>query len=210
MLAISTQAWVVMGLTTLGFIVVGLLAYVNMKRLSWPKGDRLTRTSVLGVELIVIDPPGSDGERLLLLDACQTATTAMFTAWRSWRPGDAGAETVFPRIGVHFADDELVDQIGAAMFGKRIAAYLTDVSSAFERVPLAIIRKSLAKEMIGTGQPLMHELLHALLNHFTPDAPGNKDHTGQAWDFVQNAAVVTFRDLYSPTTQLQRVAPKKV
>jgi hypothetical protein len=206
----STQAWFVVVATMIGFSVVGVVGWINMRRLSWPKGAQLIRTSVLGVDVIVIDPPGSDGERLLLLDACQTATTAIFTAWRSWRPGDAGAETVFPRIGVHFADDELVDQIGAAMFGKRIAAYLTDVSSAFERVPLAIIRKSLAKEMIGTGQPLMHELLHALLNHFTPDASGNKDHTGQAWDFVQNAAVVTFRDLYSPTTQLQRVAPKKV
>jgi hypothetical protein len=205
----STQAWFVVAITIIGFSVVGVVGWISMRRLSWPKGAQLIRTSVLGVDVIVIDAPGTDGEKLLLLDACQTATTAIFTAWRSWRPGDIGAETVFPKIGVHFADDALVDDIGAAMFGTRIAAYLTDVSSAFERVPMAIIRKSLAQEMINTGQPLMHELLHALLNHFVPTLPGNKDHTSPVWDFVQGAAVTTFHDLYAPVTQLQRVPPQK-
>lgn len=205
----STQAWFVVGACIVTFVIIVMTGVANMRRLSWPKGDQMTRTSVLGVDVIVIDAPGTDGEKLLLLDACQTATTAIFSSWRSWRPGDVGAETVFPKIGVHFADDELVDQIGAAMFGQRIAAYLTDVSSAFERVPMAIIRKSLAQEMINTGQPLMHELLHALLNLFLPTAPGNKDHTAPAWDFVQGAAVTTFQDLYAPATRLQRVPPQK-
>jgi len=143
--------------TIAAFIGLGIFGVVQAVRIPWPSGPRITRTSVLGVEVVVIDAPGTaDGERLLLLDACATATTAIFTAWHTWRPKDASIVEVFPTIGVHF-----------------ITA-------------------------IGTGQPLMHEMLHALLEHFLPEAKGDRDHTHPAWDLVQGAARKTYLDLYAP------------
>lgn len=204
----SIQAWFVVGATLVGFAFIFIVGYVNMRRLSWPKGPQLIRTTALGVDVTVINAPGSDGEKLLLLDACQTATTAIFSAWRVWRPSDAGAETAFSKIGVNFIDDETMDMIGQTNFGERIAAYLDTVTSAFERVPCAVIRLSLVHEMIQTGNPLMHELLHAMIEHFIPGAAGNKDHTHIAWDLVQKSALATYHDLYAPTTRLQRVPPQ--
>jgi hypothetical protein len=134
-----------------------------------------------------------------LLDACATAVTAIFTAWHTWRPNDAGGAEVWPLVGVHFIDDAMMDDLQVALFsGTKVAAYLSDASSKFKRIPLAVIRKSLAGELIGTGQPLMHEMLHALLEHFVPDAKGDRDHTHPAWDLVQGAARSTYLDLYAP------------
>jgi hypothetical protein len=199
----STQVWILVA-TIVGFIGIGFAGALQMVRIPWPSGPRMTRTSVLGTEVVVIDAPGAgDGEKLLLLDACTTATVAIFTAWRVWRPNDQAL--AFPLVGVHFIDDSVMDDIEHALFGgQKIASYLGDASSKLKRVPLAVIRKSLAGEMIGTGQPLMHEMLHALLNHFTPDEPGNKDHTGKAWDLVQGAARATYLDLYAPKVQLMK------
>lgn len=202
----TITAWIVVGLSVAGFIAVFIVGLISMHRLAWPKGEQMIRTSALGVEVVVLNAPGNDGEKLLLLDACQTATTAIFTAWRVWRADDVGAETVFPKIGVNFIDDKSMDEIGAALFGKSVAAYLTTVLSSYERVPMAVIRASCANEMIKTGQPLMHEMLHALLDHFTPNTPGIKDHTAPAWSHVLPAAVTTFADLYAPAAQLQKKA----
>lgn len=199
-----TSTIVVLALTFAGFVGVGIAGWIISHRLAWPKGEQMIRVSALGVEVIVINAPGADGQRLMLLDACQTATTAIFTAWRAWRPDDVGAETFIKRLGVNFIDEKSMDDIGAALYGQSVAAYLTNVTSSFESVPLAVIRASCANELIQTGQPLMHELLHALLAHFTPEVPGNHDHTAPAWTFVLPAAVSTFHDLYSPATQLQK------
>lgn len=197
---------VVSALTAAGFVGVGVFAYFNAIRIPWPKGPRMKRKNALGVELVVINTPGSDGEKLLLVDACATATTSIFTAWRSWRPFDVGAETVFSLVGVHFVDDAVMDRAGESLLftmvvpksGQSVSAFLSDASSKCKRVPLVLIRKSLAGEVIKTGQPLIHELLHALLNHFTPNAPGIHDHTALAWELVQAAAVETFKGLYAP------------
>lgn len=199
----STQIAIVVA-TALTFIGIGVVGVVQMFRVPWPSGARMTRDSALGTELTVIDAPGSDGERLMLLDACAMATTAIFTAWHVYRPNDAEGATVFPSIGVHFIEDALMDDIQAALFpGKNVASYLSDASTKFKRIPLAVIRKSLADEMIATGQPLMHELVHALLHYFVPDADvGNGDHTHEAWSLVQDAARTTFLDLYAPKVQL--------
>ncbi len=186
--------------TIAAFIGLGIFGVVQAVRIPWPSGPRMTRTSVLGIEVVVIDAPGTaDGERLLLLDACATATTAIFTAWHTWRPKDASVVEVFPTIGVHFISDLAMDDLQHALFnGTKVAAYLSDASSKFKRVPIAVIRKSLVAELIGTGQPLMHEMLHALLEHFLPEAKGDRDHTHPAWDLVQGAARKTYLDLYAP------------
>lgn len=182
-----------------GFIAVGIFGFWRAVRIPWPSGARMTRTSALGCRVIVIDAPGTDGEKLLLLDACTAASVAIFTAWRVWRPNDVDVARPFSEIGVHFIDDSLMDDIGHALFDRqRVRSYLSDASSKSKKIPLAVIRKSLAVEMIGTGQPLMHEMLHALLTHFLPNVAGNKEHTHVAWDFVQGAARTTFLDLYAP------------
>lgn len=179
----------------------------------------MLRMAALGNEVMVIDAPGSDGARLRLLDACATATTSLFTAWRAWRLQDAVGsepafsnaadapvvEEVFSLIGVHFIDDALMDDIQHALFhDEKIAAYLSDASSSFKRIPLAVIRKSLAAEMIETGQPLMHELLHALMQRFLPEAVGQRDHSHVAWELVQGAARATYLELYSPNATKKR------
>lgn len=196
----------ILATTILTFIGIGVVGVWQMTRIPWPSGPRMMRDSALGTLVTVIDAPGSDGEKLMLLDACAMATTAIFTGWHVYRPNDAAAASVFPQIGVHFIEDALMDDIQAALFpGQRVASYLSDVSTKFTRIPLAVIRKSLAKEMIATGQPLMHELVHALLTYFAPDdVEENKNHTHPAWDLVQGSARATYLDLYAPKVQVMK------
>lgn len=205
----STQIWIFVASLV---VLVAIAAFVMWKswRIPWPSGHRMSRTAALGNEVVVIDAPGSDGQRLLLLDACVRATTAMFTAWHAWRISAAvgleptfsdavDAVEAFPLIGVHFIDDTVMDDKEHLLFhGEKIAAYLSDASSSCKQVPLAVIRKSLAAEMIATGQPLMHEMLHALLSRYLPSAAGLRDHTHVTWELVQGAARSTYLDLYAP------------
>lgn len=192
--------------TILSFIVIAVLSVWQMMRVPWPSGSRMARESALGTLVTVIDAPGSDGEKLMLLDACAMATTAIFTGWHVYRPNDAAAANVFPQVAVHFIEDALMDDIQAALFpGKQVASYLSDVSTKFTEIPLAVIRRSLVQEMIETGQPLMHELLHALLTYFmSDDVEGNRDHTHPAWDLVQGSARATYLDLYAPKVQVMK------
>lgn len=206
-----TQLWLV-GAIIVALAPLAVFAFWRM-HMPWPAGPRMSRTAALGNKVVVIDAPGTDGERLLLLDACATATTALFTAWHAWRLKSAvGSEPAFTNaldatvvveafalIGVHFIDDSLMDDVQHALFnGEKIPAYLSGAAPAFRAAPLAVIRKSLAAEMVATGQPLMHEMLHALLNQYLPDAPGQRDHTHIAFDLVQGAACRTFLELYAP------------
>lgn len=194
----------------LGLIGAAVIAVVQAYRIPWPSGPRMTRVSALGTEVSVISAPGSDGEKLMLLDACTMASTAIFTAWRVYRPNDMAASAVFTKIGVHFIEDTMMDDIQAALFpGQSIASYLSNASSKFNEIPLAVVRKSLVTNVIATGQPVMHELLHALLAHFIPeDLPGNGGHTHEAWTLVQDSARTTYLDLYAPVVQLMKKPPR--
>jgi hypothetical protein len=58
--------------------------------------------------------------------------------------------------------------------------------------------------MVAEGQPLMRELLNAVLKNFVPDEPGIADGSHRAWDFVLGAAIETYRALYSPAATLRR------
>lgn len=196
----------ILAAAVLGLIGLSLAAVAQAVRIPWPSGPRMTRDSALGTEVSVINAPGSDGEKLMLLDACAMATTAIFTAWHVYRPNDMAAANVFKKIGVHFIEDTLMDDVQAALFpGQTVASYLSNASSKFADVPVAVVRKSLVTHVIATGQPVIHELLHALLQHFVPeDLPGNQAHTHEAWTVVQEAARTTYLDLYAPKVQLMK------
>lgn len=207
-----TQILVLVG-ALVGFVAIAIFAAWKAVRIPWPSGPRMSRPAGLGIEVVIIDAPGDTNERLLVRDACALAVTSIMTAWRAWRLSVTYrdepefsevfsapvAEEVFPLIGVHFIDDALMDDIQHALFqGEKTFAYLSDASSSFRRVPLAVIRKSLAAEVIVTGQPLMHEVLHALLNHYLPGEAGQRDHTHVAFELVQGAAKQTYLDLFAP------------
>jgi hypothetical protein len=153
----------------------------------------------------VIDAPGTNGGQAMLIEACAIATVVVFTAWRHWRPDDVAAERVYPIITVHFVDDELMDDLEKTIFhGEKRSAYLSDASSAVQHVPLVVMRKSCARDLIATGQPLIHEVIHALMNYFQPEAQGDMGHANAAWSIVQDAAVASFKVRFAPETVLKK------
>jgi len=184
--------WMIVVAVVAFFICAHAFAF-KVVRIQWPLGPRLHRVASVGFELVLIDAPGMRRDRILLLDACVTATTALFMAWRAWRPNDPTLVGVFPLVGVHFVDDQVMDELQGVLFnGRPTAAYLSHASSTFRQVPLAVIRKSLAGEVIGTGQPVIHEILHALLAYFLPDV------RERTHDYVMRNAESTYRKLYAP------------
>lgn len=186
-------------------VALGIYAFISSRMIRWPQGPRATRSTSLGHTVIVINAPFTGDEQLQLIDACATSTVSLFTAWRSWRIGDAGGETVFPTIAINFISDETMDAyVEFRHPGQNIAAYLDHVSSSVERLPLIVIRESKASLVVNDGQPVIHELLHEMLSHFMPEAQGNNDHTHIVWGLVQGVAVDTFKTLYSPEGKLRR------
>ena len=200
----------IVGAAVLGALLIFVV--IQNRKIRWPKGQRATRTTVLGHQVIVIDAPGSESEKLLLIDACATASVSLFTAWRTWRPNDVGAETQWPMIGVRFVDDALLNLPGAwrvlgrsAALGEKPAFHVLMQSRLGNVIaPLVLVQKSCAQQIVSEGQPLMHELLQVVLNHFVPTEPGVVDGTHRAWDFVLGAAIETYKNLYSPAAVVRR------
>jgi hypothetical protein len=191
----TTTQMVILALALATFVGIGVWALWRAVRIPWPSGKRITRKTSMGNEIVVID---ASDEALIV--ACANATAAVFTAWSAYLPNAISGAKVFPVIGVHFIDDAMMDDVQATLLGgQRVAAYLSDASSSFKKIPLAVIRKSYAREVIDTGQPLMHEILHALMNDmYSPHVPGMRDHTHPTWEPVQSIAFRTYKDLWGP------------
>jgi len=196
----TVQFWL-FALILLAFVGLGILGYARARRLPFPPGSLHRRGTELGNEVVVIDAPGSNGQQRMLIEACATATLATFLAWRTYRPSDypPGIQRFYPYpiITVHFIDDALMNELEGSIFeGRPTLAYLSDASSAVQQVPLVVIRKSCAPEMMVSGQPLIDEVIRALANFFRADE--------QRFAYVHDLARAHFKDHYAPEGGLQK------
>lgn len=189
------------------FALFACWALLRARRVTYPSGPLNRRGTSLGNEVVVIDAPGNEAKRMMLVEACATVTVAAFTAWRDWRPNDVPAQGIYPIITVHFVDDRTMDEVQRAVFSDvgPIDAYLSDASSAVQHVPLIVVRKSCARQVITTGQPVIQEVVRVLINCYGPDEVFNPiTGTHEAWENVERAACAKYTELYSPEAQLQK------
>lgn len=168
------------------------------RRLLWPNGERLKRKTPGGVEVIVIIGPGMDqvlpanGVKSKLADACRNAIDSCFVVWNKYRPRDRAEESI-DQFAVEFVTDEQMDARARGFWGskpdgmptKKINGYLWSVRRSIwgSGVPLAVIRGSLFQLAIDRGEPIIHEVVHALLGEFSKQGV-DRSHSSEAWTVV--------------------------
>jgi hypothetical protein len=193
----SVGAIVTLVLSILGFVGIAIWAFTLGRKYRWPKGVLRSRKTKGGIEVVVINAPGSSLEKELdVTDACCRAVQACFTAWDRLHP-DNKAKSEIDVVGVSFISDIEMDKIQEKMPYERVAAYLCFTSrSVGSSAPTAVVRSSLILNVVSKGEPVIHEMIHALL-HRCSNVGFDYEHKDESWIIVSRSARAEYQNLSS-------------
>lgn len=197
----SIGAIVTLVLCILGFVGIAVWAFTLGRKYRWPEGVQRKRKTKNGVEVVVINAPGSSLEKKLdVTDACGLAVQACFTAWNRYTmntPGTINAESEIDVVGVSFISDSEMDKWQEKTKYEKVAAYLCFTSRAIgSSAPTAVVRSSLITNVVSKGEPVIHEMIHALL-HRCSNVGFDYDHKDESWVVVGRSAVSEYTRLAS-------------
>lgn len=175
-----TAGSIILWITIAAFAAIALWIATEGTRLRWPKGRRVVAlyhdVKVIAFFGANLDNPGYDG-----MYAHQAARAAYVTcaAWRA-KIGDASNETPHAReIAVAFYDDSHFD---GSRWSQVAASYLTRVRRMIgaDGPPLIVIREKHRATLALTGEPVIHEICHLLLE---PNHGFDRNHTdARVWE----------------------------
>jgi len=170
------------------------------RRPTFPKGTRLTesrgRFEVHTVSQYTDNHPNVSLKELA--HVCALAVWATGTAWTRKINGEAWEE--IKEVCVYFVDDAYFEAQPWTQIQTAAAFLVNTGASVGAGLPMAVIRASLVNEVLKTGEPVIHEMCHGLLRHYTkPDR--DREHTDPAvWtapggkEAAQSVARVMFKE----------------
>lgn len=138
--------------------------FVFGRRNEWPAGLRIEQV-VGGHNATVIWHPGSGGSSLVAASVARAAL-ATANAWSELKGTDEAVKTL-GHVAVWLLPDAEFDREAASVNPyrdpKHVAAYLVHVRRRLgQGPPMAVVRASLQDRMQKSGQPCIHEFLHAV------------------------------------------------
>lgn len=187
--------WVILGIVLIA-IIAGILWFTWLGRFPrLPSGRRSAFESDGRMTTVVAQP----GTELVLINglavSCGQAVRAAATAWEYTFKK---SPDVISNVVIYFTTDRYFDQQQYQEI-RNAAAYLVYTGARVGAgVPMAVIRERYAAEVASTGEPVIHEMIHAMLGDFSePDK--DRDHSNKsAWatfgdDTVQARARKLFK-----------------
>jgi len=173
---------IVLSITIATFVAFGIWAITFGRRLRFPKGKRVT----IEGGIVTVHVVGAVGELV-----AQTAADAVKAAWSAWKQ-DRGTPP-YNEFCVLFLPDDQYDELDE-QWGRKTAAHLGRVTRAIGTgIPCPVIRMSKSGEVARTGEPVIHEMMHALLQEFSSKG-ANRDHkTEGVWAEVSHKKSVQFK-----------------
>lgn len=134
-------------------------------RNEWPEGERKVGRAG-GFTSHVIWSPAMSGRRVpLLARATAEAARATTQAWREHHGSDP-PDSLHVVAAYVLTDEEFEDRIAKSMpwaSPEKMQSYLTHTRRRLGHgPPMAVMRGSLQDHLMRTGQPAIHEYLHAL------------------------------------------------
>ncbi len=152
-------------------IIAAGCAYTSWRAPNWPHGD----TTVLQYrqyEVRVVFPDGvkvEEPEKSLLIDRTARAVYAASYGWALSRVTVSGWHHHLKkkRICVMFRDQAHFEAKAKKRDNtKELYAYLIKVPHGAHYVPLLVINETQIPKVIRTGEPVIHEMMHALSNTY--------------------------------------------
>lgn len=161
---------VILLITLVAFGALGAYYVWSANRLKLPKGQSITYT-YRGCKVHTVYESGSISNYLYLVSkACEKAVAASLDAW-SLTAGDVhsrlrlAAVNSNKEIVIYFVTDQSMDKVNPDAASIQVMA---PVYNGTSHVPMLSIRERYYAEVIKTGEPVIHEMLHAL-SHGDPE-----------------------------------------
>lgn len=198
-IVMSTGAIVTLVLCILGFVGIGIWALTFGRKYRWPEGKQRKRKISSGIEVVTINAPGAtEDARNVVADSCAYAVQACFWAWNSYTINKKmdTAENEIDVVGVSFITDSEMDEYQEKTEHEHIAAYFHFTSRSIgSSAPTAVVRKSLALNVVDKGEPVIHEMIHGLL-HRCSDVGADHDHRHESWVLVGRSARSEYQKIH--------------
>ena len=121
---------------------------------------------------------------------------AVWAAGRAWAAVKKSPDDEIEHVCVYFTDDDLFEQHRFRELRKAVAFLVYTGANVGAGIPMAVIRASIVPEVLATGEPVIHEMLHALLGQSSePDK--DRDHSDAAvWAANGGGVQLMARGLY--------------
>ena len=145
-------------------------AYVSWRAPNWPHGDttvfqyRQYEVRVVFDEDVKVEEP----EKSLLIDRTARAVYAASYGWALSRTTVSGWQHHLKskKICVLFRDRAHFEAKAKKRNITELYAYLIKVPHGVHYVPLLVINETQIPKVIRTGEPVIHEMMHALANTY--------------------------------------------
>lgn len=142
-----------------GLTIVPLILAIN--KIHYPDGDRYTCTVGKGFKVTVVFGLGvtQEYDRKHVTEMCAMAAWSLHGVWQRERRADIKQVVVMFRTKDTFMSGRYKD-----LYANHAAAYISSCRKGFRKsLPMPVIQEKYIPQVIMRGEPVMHELCHALL-----------------------------------------------
>lgn len=101
---------------------------------------------------------------------------AVWATGRAWSAVKKSPDSEIEHVCVYFTDDDLFEGHKFKSLKKAAAFLVHTGASVGNGIPMAVIRSSIVPEVLETSEPVIHEMLHALLGE-SSEADKDRDHS---------------------------------
>ena len=189
------EGWLVLLLTLLAFAGMGVWLAFFARRPHFPRGRKYTE-KYLGHEATTVIHPKVGISGVGVAKACAVAVWASAASWEE-NVGRTGATKAIRRVCVYVTNDVYFDAHPYRDLKNAAAFLISARASIGDGIPMAVIREKYVDQILETGEPVIHEMMHALLGVYTePDK--DRDHSNKSvWTAHRGQVQTRARELYA-------------
>lgn len=163
------EAWIILGVVIVLLVAFAAFALIKATKQRYPDGSKHTKKWSKYRINVIVGSRAEVGQRgPLFIDAATKAVIAVITAHKNMKseyPQVSGDSELLKEFNVYLTTEELMIPNAAAYIQK------------YDGLPTAVVSDAYVDEVIATGEPVIHEACHALLDDYIGNADDHEDET---------------------------------
>lgn len=184
--------WIVFLTPIVLLVSAALWILVFGRRPRYPEGNRITRRrGRYTVQIVCSDRSINEDTMNELGNSCAIAVWSTGTKWKEILGVEALTE--ISEVCIYFADDAYFESQPFKSTQKSAAFLVNTGAHIGVGIPMAVVRQSLIGEVVKTGEPIIHEMLHACSREFTTPESNRAHSDKRIWIAAGGESPVQFR-----------------